>query len=433
MWRQAPHHNRNGVKPLWSLAKHGAFKALLLAVVWLTGCRAFTGEQADIYQQETLRGQLVLWARTSELWTESILARFEEEVGEAVDDFTDLYEDVEIVIEFMPEDQLVEELITQVNRGFGPDLVLARARNILVLSQAGVLQNLNAYESELSSFRADAVKQVRFQGNIYGWPMFLHTQVLCYNKAKVKTLPTTLMDLRLQALTGYSVGMVSDFRQTFWGTRIFGGQLFDSKGEVVLNRNRGWARWMEWLKTTKDDPNFILSPDAPALQEAFVEGRLAYLVCNSIWIPSFRQALGDKRFGVTLLPRTAGRPAGPILEPSVLLFNRVSNRKQTQLAVKFAKFLTNVAQQRKITTKLQGVIPVNNGVRIDRRLFPIQGVLQEQSRAGVAVPLNTSHKLRDVYRYADDLYQKVLAGETPPDKAAEQLTERFNAELNKLR
>ena len=417
MWRQTS-------------AKHGVGKALLLTVFWLAACSDLTGRHTDIHRQETLRGQLVLWARTNELWTESILARFQEEVGEVVVEFTNLYQDVEIVIEFMQEDQLLEEFITQVNRGFGPDLVLTGSRNILVLGQAGVLQDLSDHEIEFAPFRSEALRQVHFQGKVYGWPMFLHTQVLCYDKAKVKTPPTTLTELRLQALTGYSVGMVSDFSHTFWGTQIFGGKLFDPKGRVVLERDRGWAKWMEWLQATKDDPNFILSPDAPALQKAFIEGRLAYIICDSIWIPTFREALGNQQLGVALLPGEANQPAGPFLEPSVLLFNRVSNRNQTQLALKFAKFLTNVAQQREMVADLPAFIPVNTQVQIDRHLFPIQGVLQKQSRTGITTPLNTHHEIEDFYRYADNLYQQVLAGEMPADKAADQLARRFNTELN---
>ena len=430
MWRQTSHQNRNGLHTIASLAKHRAVKALLLCVFWLAACSDLTERQTDIHQQETLRGQLVLWARTNELWTESILARFKEEVGEVVVEFTDLYQGVEIVIEFMQEDQLLEEFITQVNRGFGPDLVLTSSRNILVLGQAGVLQDLSDHEIEFSSFRSEALRQVHFQGKVYGWPMFLHTQVLCYNKAKVNTPPTTLTELRSQALTGYSVGMVSDFSRTFWGAQIFGGKLFDPKGRVVLERDTGWAKWMEWLKATKDDPNFILSPDAPALQEAFIEGRLAYIVCDSVWIPTFRQALGNQQFGVALLPGAANQSAGPFLEPSVLLFNRVSNRNQTQLALKFAKFLTNLAQQREMVADLPAFIPVNTQVQIDPRLFPIQGVLQKQSRTGIATPLNTHHEINDFYRYADTLYQQVLAGEMPADKAADQLAKHFNTELN---
>ena len=83
------------------MARHWSVKILLLAVSWLFACSDLTGRQTDIHQQETLRGQLVLWARTNELWTESILARFKEEVGEVVGEFTDLYQDVEIVIEFI--------------------------------------------------------------------------------------------------------------------------------------------------------------------------------------------------------------------------------------------------------------------------------------------------------------------------------------------
>ncbi|NET39149.1 MAG: extracellular solute-binding protein [Cyanothece sp. SIO1E1] len=407
-------------------------KLWLSILALIAACSPLTENQPQTVQQsEVLSGQLVLWTSTLDnLWTESILTKFKEGVSEAVIEFSDLYDQVEIVIEFIPQDQLVEEFVTQVNRGFGPDLVLTNARNIPVLSQAGVLRDLSDYEIEVASFRSEALEQVHFQGKLYGWPMFLHTQVLCYNKAKVKQLPTTLSELRSQARLGYSVGIVSGFGPTFWGTQIFGGELFDQNGRVILERGQGWAQWMEWLKAAKDDPNFILSADAPALQEAFTEGRLAYTVCYSAWIPAFRKVLGEQKFGVTLLPGAANRPAGPTIEPSVLLFNQASNGNQAYLALKFAQFFTNVAQQRKTVTELQALIPVNNDVDVDSRLFPIQGVLQKQSQTGIALPLNTRQKVQDIFRYADILYEQVIAGEMQPDKAATQLAERFNAELD---
>ncbi len=412
------------------MPKHWSVKLLLLVVVCLSACRNFTNQQIQPNRQEDLQGQLVMWISTLDKeWTEAILNEFKEDVSIAVGEFTDIYDDVDIVLEFVPADQLIDEFATQANRGFGPDLILTRSRHIPVLSQAGALKDLSDHEIDMASFRTDALRQVHFQGKLYGWPVFLHTQALCYNKAKVNKIPITLSDLRAQARAGYSVGMVSGFRPTFWGTQIFGGQLFDRQGHVILDRNLGWSQWMEWLKATKDEPNFILSSDESALQDAFIQGRLAYIVCNSGWIPTFRKVLGTQQFGLALLPGKPDRPAGPFLEPSVLLLNQASNANQTQLALKFANFFTNVAKQRETATELQALIPVNTNVDIDSRLFPILGVLQKQSQSGIAIPLNTRYELQNIFSDADVLYQKVLAGEMAADTAAAQLTDRLNTEL----
>lgn len=395
----------------------------------LSACGLPDGGQSAAEQRERLHGQLVLWISFQESqWTEAIVTEFKQNVTAAVEEFTEIYEDVDLVLEYVPTKQHVDAFITQVNSGFGPDLVLTRASNIPTLTQAGVLQDLSDHELDVAAFRPEALRQVHFQGKLYGWPLFLHTQVLCYNKTKVKQLPKTLLDLRSQARSGYSVGLVSDFRSTFWGTQIFSGQLLDSKDRAILGP--GWAQWMEWLKSTKDEPNFVLSDDAPALQDAFLEGRLAYLICQSGWIPTFRKKLGKQQFGVALLPGNPQRSAGPALEPSALVFNRVSSENQTQLAYKFANFFTNVAKQRELATAFQSLIPVNTKVDIDPRLFPILGVLQQQSQTGIAMPLKMRYQLQDAYRFADTLYDQVLAGELLPAIAADRLVERLNAELH---
>ena len=154
----------------------------------------------------------------------------------------------------------------------GPDIVYTDFSNLPILIQRGVVRNLNQFRNqlELSKFRSEALSQVHYQGNLYGLPLDLTTQVLCYDKEKVKEIPETLSELRIQANQGYSVGMQSSFSFTFWGIQAFGGQLLDAQERIILAQLRSWAKWMEWLKTVKEEPNFILNEDSLALQKAFI-------------------------------------------------------------------------------------------------------------------------------------------------------------------
>ena len=387
-------------------------------------------EETDTSNQgEALQGTLLIWTGPMGNWTESLAAEYGQTIRREVEKFTTLYPRVKIVLEFFPPERRLEQFVKQVRKGFGPDLILTQAKNIPLLIQAGALQEFSDRQVDLSYFRPEALSQVRHQGKLYGMPIYLSTQVLCYNKAKVKELPTTLSELLAQARAGHAVGVFSGFDEAFWGTRIFGGQLFDSQGRLILEQGEGWAKWMEWLKNAQNQPNFILTDDEPALQQAFTEGRLAYSVCWSNWIPPLRKALGKENLGVTLLPGQADRAAGPLLNARVAMFNRFSNANQTQLARKFALFLTNLAQQRQIATRLQYAIPAHKNVQVNRELFPIQGVLTEQSKTGFAISLNEAQKMNFLVSYGDVLYQQVLAGEITPTEAAAKLRGAVNAKF----
>ena len=111
------------------------------------------------------------------------------------------------------------------------------------------------------------------------------------------------------------------------------------------------------------------------------------------------------------------------------MFNRFSNAHQTQLALKFALFFTNLAQQRQIATKLQFAIPAHKNVQVNRGLFPLQGVLMEQSKTGFAISLNEAKKMNAIVSYGDVFYQQILAGEITPTQAAAKLTQAVNAQF----
>ncbi len=417
---------------LKNLRKLSFIKILLIILVLISACGSSpkSGETDTSNQQERLQGILVVWAGHPGDWTDSLVAQYEQNIRAQVEEFTTIYPSVKIVVEIVSSKRKLEQFIEQVRKGFGPDLIMTQADNIPLLIKADALQELSdRLPVDLSHLRPSALSQVRHQDKVYGLPIYLNTQVLCYNKAKVKELPTTLSELLAQARAGYSVGILSGFEEAFWGTQIFGGQLFDSQGRVILEQGRGWSRWMEWLKAVQNRPNVILSDDEPALQQAFIEGRLAYSVCYTGWLPSFREALGKNNLGVTLLPGQANKSAGSLLKANVAIVNRVSNGNQTQLALKLAQFLTNIAQQREMTTNLQLAIPANKNVQINRGLFPLQDVLIEQSKTGFAIPLNQAPKMNALVSYGDILYREVLAGEITPDEAAVKLTQTVNAQF----
>lgn len=402
---------------------------LIFATLLFIGACNGSTEIENIHKEALLKGRLVVWFSFPESKLSEVqVNRVKEAVNSNVNRFNQLYPDVDIVLEWKNEATMVEEFGQQVEKSLGPDIVYTDFSNLSILIQRGVVRNLNQFRNqlELSKFRSEALSQVKYQGNLYGLPLDLTTQVLCYNKEKVKEIPETLSELRIQANQGYSVGMQSSFSATFWGIQAFGGQLLDAQERIILAQLGSWAKWMEWLKTVKKEPNFILNEDSLALQKAFIEGNLAYVTCFSQQIPYLRATLGQNRLGVTLLPGTENYPAGSPLRTNVFVFSSASSPAQTQLALRLSRFMTNTEQQRLFTAEFPGFIPANQDTTIDRRLFPIQGILQEQSKTGIAISLDEGEKVNAIVDYGNELYFKVLAGEITPDAAVSLIIDMIN-------
>ena len=375
---------------------------------------------------DTLRGKILFWV---EIPPELTLEQYRERqtiINKLLEEFKELHPGTEIYVKFFPFDGIKKPFELQAKRGAGPDIVLLRSTpQALHLIQTGVLRAIDRSDIDTSQFRAEALHAIRYRGQLYGFPILLESQVLCYNRDKVDELPSTLEDIIAQARKGYSVGIHSGFKETFWGTGIFGFRLFDEQGRVTAMLGEGWGQWMAWLKEAQNEPNVIFSGSASALQDAFVGGKLAYFTCASGSIGYLRDALGAERLSATLLPSEHEQPASPGLNSANLVFSRASNDNQHKLAIALARFLTNVEQQEQIEAATP-FIPSNINVTIDSQLFPLRSTLIEQSQTAVAVPLDSLEHVNEIESLGNVLYRQVLDGEVSPEEAANQLNQAID-------
>ena len=405
--------------------------SILLAAWLLAACTTTPKVFENRNERESrLSGTIVLWQSFPESdYKESLIALYKEIFDDYIRKFTKLYPQVKILTNFIAAEELVEKLEGEVEKGLGPDLIFTQHFHIFPLIKAKVLVPVDKDSIEISQFRSEALDQVLYQGKMYGVPLDLITQVLCFNKKKVKELPETLSELMTQARAGNTVGILSRFDDTLWGTRIFGGQVLDTQGRMILDQGGGWVRWMEWLINAKNEPKLILNEDPLILQNAFIEEQLAYNVCWSSQIPLLRESLGSDKLGVTLLPGEENQQAAPPLLVEALLFSSASSTTQNQIALKFAQFLANNQQQIDVATRLSSVIPANKNAIIDHRLFPLQGILQKQSQKVVVYSLDQTKKINAIINYGRDFYTRVMEGEISPEQAASQLTQTINSQF----
>ncbi|CAO5059809.1 ABC transporter substrate-binding protein [Microcystis aeruginosa] len=408
------------VKTAWRSKKiRGIISLLLLFIlmpIFLYACFSDLPTQSS----EQLQGTLLVWYPEERNLTEVL--------GLGLQEFEKLNPQVTILEQAIPVDEIPELLFKQSQSGLGASVILIFSRNIPRLVSQGVLGEIDQNNLDLSIYYPPTLKQVSYQGKIYGIPLGSRTNVLCYNQKKLqvspdpllKQPPTSLEGLVERARKGYSVGMVSSFEDTFWGMAIFGGYLWDDQGSLQP-RLYGWAKWLEWLKFASSQPNFILNRQRELLHDAFARGRLTYYVCSSIEIADLKNSLQDD-LRVALLPQETQGKAAPILYTRVMVFNRNNSDNENRLGLALGKFLTNPEQQLQAITQTESFIPTNRRVQIEGKLLPTESVLLQQSQNVVAVPLDDWEKLNKILEQGEFWYERAIAGEISSSAAAEKLT-----------
>ena len=316
---------------------------LLLAIVlFLAGCRNIATEA-----KEQLQGRLLIW--------HPFQGKEAETLNIILDDYRELYPQVRIVSEFVPQKNITEQFREQSQSGLGPDLMISSYFDLIPLIRAGLLLTLNNYDPDLSTYLPRAILQVTHQDNLYGLPFSLNTQVLCYNKTKVERPPETLSEVIKEVEAERQFALTSNFVDTFWGVQIFeaepaaaGSKPNNAKIELTFDP-LVWAAWLEWLQQAENNPDLILADDRFTLHRRFAEGKLAYYVCRSEEISHLKATLGENKFGVATLPGKANRPAGPLLVTKAVVFNRALFGFDPAAAGSASKICT----PQKVSTKLE--------------------------------------------------------------------------------
>ncbi|MDJ0902719.1 MAG: extracellular solute-binding protein [Xenococcus sp. MO_188.B8] len=402
---------------------------LMLVTFSLAISCSMQGQDRTKNQLEELQGEILVWLEMSTESNPNLEDPHKIVFEDSLEEFKELYPRIKVFVKYFARGESIELFESQAKRGAGPDILLVYSNYPIVqLIKNKNLRAIDEFEINLSQFSDEIIKQVRYRDKIYGLPIYLSTQVLCYNKEHIKTTPKTLAELIEQARQGHSVGLVSGLGETFWGAGIFGGSLFDDSGRLAMNVNGGWARWMRWLKEAQNEPNFILSNKKEVLRRSFIQGKLAYLVCSTDVIPDFVEAMGKDRLGVTMLPTQGNQPATPLVNVGVSFFNRDSSPNQTQIALKLANFLSNREQQEQTQAAIP-IIPSNKNVRFNQKLFPLRSTLHEQSKNAVSISLDERENLAVIVQEGNSVYKKVLEGEISPEEAVARLSQTFNRQL----
>ena len=398
----------------------------LVALLFLAACSNSIEYQAQ-KERSSFQNQNIDQNSASNQLSGSILLWHDETINQAqaqqtVRNYQQINPDVNIVVEIVPKEELLKRFLQQFRSGLSPNILLVDYNLMFEFIRINSLMAIDPKIIDLGDILPAALAQVTYEGKVYGIPVAIFTQVLCYDKNTINKdkLPKNLDDILNQAKAGYTFGMSSNFQDTFWGIQIFGGKIFDDQGRFALKPG-SWASWMTWLQSAKNLPNIILSRSIAALEKSFMQGNLDYFVCDAASIFNLKKTLVKDNLGVTILPGGTEYPAGPLLYSKVLVIPNNFSPRQTAITLDFARFITNKQQQQRGAIDVGSFIPPNKTIRLDRRLFPIQATLEEQARNAVAIPLRDIPKAEIIFPIGETLYQQVLEGTISPKEGGEQL------------
>ncbi|MCE7984849.1 MAG: extracellular solute-binding protein [Caldilinea sp. CFX5] len=396
--------------------------SLLLLSLFVAAC-TFTQPQ----NPATLQGRVLLW----HAWPEPKAAA----LTAVLTRFQALNPDVVVKQQaFATSAEMLEQFQTAAAAGLGPDLILAPSAWIRPLQEANLIDDVATAlpATTVDRFWPAARTAMRYQDGFYGLPMALDTMVLYYDRRQIEQPPTTLDELLAAATNGQLVELSTTFVDAFWGVQAFGGQLFDSEQQVILDQG-GFAEWLAWLERARETPGMILEANRTALLERFIAGGVAYYVGQTSEYdailagrtvdPAAGAQAAIAQIGVAPLPQGPNGSAGPFLQTQGLLFSKVSSTNQRTLALALAQFMTNAEQQ---TTFMRtvGIIPANRRVQVNATLEPVIATFIDQVRT--AAPLPNLPALDIVLRLGDSAYSQVLEGEVDPATAATNITAAIN-------
>jgi ABC-type glycerol-3-phosphate transport system substrate-binding protein len=368
--------------------------------------------------------------------------------------------DLELIIEYVPADEIEQRFVNEVGSGFGPDVFIgADAAALSAIVDEGAVHRISPAQAERYGFDElddRAMASMAVDDSQRGVPLAAFTEVM-YVREGV-TPPADLDQIIELADEGQSIAIPLDFFDIFWGIDAFEGTVFGDGDEV--QPDEGFVRWMEWLVEARRHPNVILDADYEMLRDLFADGKIDVFFGGSRELGTFRSTLraadedatvngsdvagedesasdgseiqastptltnvGDIMFGLRTLPGVDDKTPGGFLDVEGMVINQHTDNLNNSLAL--MEYLTNVPSQGRIARAGVGRIPINPSVSIDPTISPMEAALVVQQRHANVLPSQFQHHQPELRAVANDVYLQVTRGLLEPEDAALRLRERY--------
>jgi ABC-type glycerol-3-phosphate transport system substrate-binding protein len=381
---------------------------------------------------------------------------------ELLTSYEDLDPDLDLIVEYVPDDEIESRFATEVRSGFGPDVLIGvDAGRLAGLVEEQAVHPISAEQVEahnLDLLDPRAVGAMMVEDTQRGVPLAGFTDVLYFREGI--TPPDSLESIVDLAEQGRTIAIPIDFFAAYWGVDAFDGSIFGEDGS--LEPDEGFVEWMEWLVEARPHPNVILDGEYEMLRDLFAAGEIDVFIGGSRELGHFRTILnesggpveadgegvaatgstdppeidvasptlanvGDLDFGLTTLPAGENDEPGGFLEIEGMVVNQHTDRLEGSLDL--MEYLTNVPSQGRIARSGVGRIPINDAVSIDPTISPIEAALVDQQRRAVVLPVEFQHRRAELRAVANDVYLEVTRGLLEPSAAVAALVTGYEVTL----
>jgi multiple sugar transport system substrate-binding protein len=202
-----------------------------------------------------------------------------------------------IRVEYVLQEDMITKFLTSATSGGAPDIMFWDRWRTALYAPRGVLMPINDYMTQdgvsPDSFYQEALRELSWDGNIYGLPLTVDARALFYNKALFEEAgiepPTTWEELRQAAiaLTVWDGDRLERAGFSLQDPGLFSMYLRQAGGEMVtedgaqtnFNNEQGLAVLNFWDQLLNEDRVYQIGFEEGLGNEsdAFVTGKVAML------------------------------------------------------------------------------------------------------------------------------------------------------------
>jgi arabinogalactan oligomer/maltooligosaccharide transport system permease protein len=330
----------------------------------------------------------------------------------------------------VPYEAFAQKLTASIPRGQGPDLFIHAHDRIGDWADSGLIAPIEAdsHASTLEPFMPVTRRALRYDDELWGWPLAFKSVALFYNRELVDEPPETTDELLAMArrlsendsnVYGLAYQADSFYYHAPW-LFGFGGGIFTSKGEVRLDRPEN-ARSLAFAANLQDEDIVPEEPTYAVVKNLFNSGRAATTIQGPWFLGSIDESID---YGVAPLPTVSetDQRATPFLTVDAAIVSKRSEHPEA--ARRFARHLATGEAAR---TRLE----------VGRQLVALSEVYGESGpelsetmqafrrQADHARPMPNQPAMRSVPEPFARGLRSVLRGDTTPKRAVERAQRDF--------
>jgi putative chitobiose transport system substrate-binding protein len=401
------------VKALKTWQRFIIFILFGLLISWLISCGGGTASRNTAGSS----GQEI------EFWTMQLQPKFTPYFNQLITNFEKENPGAKVRWVDVPWTAMQSKILTAVSANTAPDVVNLNPDFASKLAARNVWLDLDSRVTaeQRQQYLPNIWQASSLDGKSFGLPWYLTARVAIYNQALLKQAgvsqpPKTYAELAeaaklIKQKTGkyafFATVVPEDSAEVMESLVQMGVQLVDAQGKAAFNTPAGKAAFTYWTDLYKQGllPQEALTEGHRHAVEMYQAGQVAILASS----PEFLNAIATNAPDIAKVSASSAQITGTTGKKNVAVMNLVIPRDtdQPDLAVKFALFVTNNANQLEFA-KIANVLPSAVQALQDKYFTTATGDTPlEQARLVSAAQLKNAQVLIPVIRDIKQL-QKIL-------------------------